>query len=178
MGDNLGQNGITENAPSTAVVKHPHRFQIGNKAALKHGLRSNPVDLLRQHPEIKQKLRVVKRGLVSDLSPEGEEHLTMARRLVLERMLSKLGRVYLIEYFLDANGIINRPSLEKRHLAAEPIMATWSDLNESIRRDLAMLGMNRKSIEAVQTPDEMLEDAHADVVAQDAVIVPKGDGDA
>ena len=137
-------------------------------------------ELLKRHPEIQLYLKVVRRGLIRDLSPEGEAHLTTARHIILDRLMQKLATVRLVETYLSEHGILRRDRLEQKVLDAEPITTMWLALNNQIRSDIQLLGLDRKSIDVTaMTPDEMLLDAHADVVAQEAAKDGQGgDGDA
>ena len=162
------------------------RVLKGGRIALKHGLFSvkGRANLLRAHPEIRVYLRAVRRGLIRDICPEGEIHLTMAKRVILDRLLSKLARVHLIETFLDANGIIRRDMIKLKILDAEPITHLWTILNVQIREDLKLLGLERKPLEAiVLSPAELLLEAARDVEEEDAAAglgtgARGGDGDA
>jgi len=115
-------------------------------------------ELLKRHPEIQRYLKVVRRGLIRDICPEGEEHLTMARRLVLDRLMGKLATVRLIETYLAEHGILRRDKLELKVLDAEPITTLWMSLNHQIRQDLELLGLDRKPLElTVLSTEEMIE---------------------
>ena len=126
--------------------------------------------VLAAHPEIVSYCNTIRYHLLKDLSPAGPEHLSTARHVILSSCCRKLSKLLVIEEALT----------EDKLLAAGPLLDLWLALNKQIRDDLKLLGLDRASIDATPlTPDEMLLDAHADVVAQDAEIVkPGGDADA
>jgi hypothetical protein len=122
-------------------------------------------ELLRRNPEITRYLKMVRRGLIRDLSPEGEEHMTTARHVILDRLMQKVATVRLVETYLAEHGILRRDSLAKKVLEAEPITTLWLALNNQIREDLKLLGLERRPLEAIiLTPDQLLLDAAEDVV--------------
>ena len=120
-------------------------------------------ELLKRHPEIQRYLKVVRRGLIRDTCPEGEEHLTMARRLVLDRLMQKLATARLIETYLAENGFLRRDRAAQKVLEAEPIMTTWLALNHQIRLDLQLLGLERKALDITLTTDRMSDAILADL---------------
>ena len=137
-------------------------------------------DIARRHPEIRVYLKVVRRDLIRDLCPEGEEHLPTAKAILVSRLMQKLATTRIIEEYLSEHGLLRRDRLTKEKiLEGEPIMGHWLALQTQIRKDLQALGMERRTLDVTMTPEQMLLDAHADVVAQDAEIVkPGGDADA
>ena len=124
--------------------------------------------LLKRHPEIQLYLKVVRRGLIRDTCPEGEEHMTMARHVVLDRLMGKLATVRLIETYLSENGIIRRDKLALKILDAEPITALWMSLNHAIRQDLELLGLDRKPLDITLTPADLADEIMADKAARAA----------
>jgi hypothetical protein len=125
--------------------------------------------LLRRRPEILRYLKRTQRDIVRDICPEGEEDLTAARRILIDRIMSKLATVRLIETYLGEHGILRRDKLEgARILEGEPIFQVWLSLNNQIREDLKLIGFDRKALEAeVLTPAELLEAAAEDAGAQE-----------
>jgi len=163
-------------------VRKADRDKIPGGPLARHGGYSvaHKDELVKRHPEIQLYLKVIRRGMIRDLSPEGEAHLSTARGLLLDRLMQKLATARLIETYLSEHGILRRDRLEHKVLDGEPILTHWLALNNQIRSDIQLLGLDRRSLEATPlTPEQMLLDAHADVVAQDAEIVkPGGDADA
>jgi len=126
-------------------------------------------ELLKRHPEIQRYLKVVRRGLIRDTCPEGEEHLTMARRLVLDRLMQKLATARLIETYLSENGFLRRDRAARKVLEAEPIMTTWLALNHQIRLDLQLLGLERKALDAELTVLDVIAEFDKDKAAKAAM---------
>ena len=90
-------------------------------------------ELVKRHPEIQLYLKVIRRGLIRDLSPEGEAHMTTASGLLLDRLMQKLATARIIESYLADHGILRRDKLEKdKVLDAEPVMTIWLALNTQI----------------------------------------------
>ena len=146
-------------------IRKADRDKIPGGPLARHGGYSvaHKDELLRRHPEIQLYLKVVRRGLIRDLSPEGEAHLTTARHLLLDRLMQKLATVRLVETYLSEHGILRRDKLEQKVLDAEPITTVWLALNNQIRADIQLLGIERKSLEAVVlTPAELLLEAAKD----------------
>ena len=117
--------------------------------------------LLRRRPEIRRYLKIIQRDIVRDICPEGEEHLTAARRLLLDRLMSKLATARLIESYMAERGIVRQDKLEQQNvLEAEPLMSTWLSLNLQIREDLKLIGLDRRPLAAeVLSPMQLLEAA-------------------
>jgi hypothetical protein len=104
-------------------------------------------ELLRAHPEILWYVNAVRRGVVRDISPEGEKHLPMARRVILDQCCRKLATALLIEVNLT----------EDKVQTAAPVLDVWMRLNAQIRDDLKLLGLDRKALEVeILTPAELL----------------------
>ena len=143
-------------------VKKADRDRIPGGPLARHGGYSvaHKDELIIRHPEIRLYLKVVRRGLIRDLSPEGEEHMTTARHCVLDRLMQKLATARLVETYLAEHGILRRDKLAEKVLDAEPITTLWLALNNQIREDLKLLGLDRKPLDAITlTPDELLQEA-------------------
>ena len=123
--------------------------------------------MMASHPEILQYVNAVRRGVLKDICPEGPEHLTVARQVILDRCLRKLSTALLIEASLT----------EDKVRAGVPVTRLWMDLNKQIRDDLKLLGLDRKSLEAeVLSPQELLLDAAKDAELEDKAQEGKGEG--
>jgi len=110
---------------------------------------------------------VVRRGIVRDICPEGPEHLSTARRILLDRLMSKLAWARLAEEYLAAFGLLKPDKLKEKTLEAHPLMAFWLSVNNQITRDLAILGLDRKALEVVDlTPMELLAAAAEDAATE------------
>jgi hypothetical protein len=148
-------------------VKKASRVPYGPLA--KHGGYSTARkdELIRRNPEVQRYLKVVRHGLVRDLCPEGEEHLTMARRVVLDRLMQKLATARLVETYLAEHGILRPDKLAERTLEAHSVTTLWLALNNQIREDLKLLGLDRKVLEAiVLTPEELAAVVEAEDAAE------------
>ena len=112
-------------------------------------------ELVRRHPEIQLYLKIIRRDLIRDLSPEGEEHLTAARRLILDRLMQKVATVRLIEIWLAEN-----PSAI---LAAASVTGLWLSINTGILKDLLALGLDRRAIDVTPlSPAELMAEVVED----------------
>jgi len=132
-------------------IRKADRANLPQAALARHGIYANAPHqeaIFARHPEIMAYLRIVRRGLVRDLSPEGEAHMTTAKHVVLDRLMSKLKMSALIEAYLAENGIIRRDKLAQKVLDPEPITSLWLGLNHQIRLDLQLLGLERKALDA------------------------------
>jgi hypothetical protein len=141
-------------------VKKADRERLPGGPLAKHGGYSvaHKDELIRQHPEIQRYLKMVRRGIIRDICPEGEEHLTTARHCVLDRLMQKLATARLVETYLAEHGILRRDKLAQKVLDAEPITTLWLALNNQIREDLKLLGLDRKPLDVIEmTPAEIAQ---------------------
>ena len=114
-------------------------------------------EMLQAHPEIQRYINGARRALLKDISPEGPEHLSAARKILMDRCLKKLSVALLIEATLTAEKID----------AARPVVGLWVALQRQIRDDLRILGLDRRAIDkGILTIDQLLLEAAAD--AKDA----------
>jgi len=92
-------------------------------------------------PHILRYLTAVREGLIKDLGPT-EDNLTTAQIVLIDRVVTKLGVIRCIEEYIRENTVMNgarlSPSLRESYLA----------YNNSIRLDLAALGINKKQTRA------------------------------
>ena len=136
-------------------------------------------DIARRHPEIRVYLKVVRRDLIRDLCPEGEEHLPTAKAILVSRLMQKLATTRIIEEYLSEHGLLRRDRLTKEKiLEGEPIMGHWLALQTQIRKDLQALGMERRAIDVTPlTIKDRLLDIHKDYVASQAEDAKDGQGE-
>jgi len=91
---------------------------------------------------IRRYLTEVREGLIEDIGPR-ERDLTTAQRVLIDRIISKLGVVRCIEEHIRENTVMTghelAPSLRKSYLA----------YNNSIRLDLQALGIDKKQADEV-----------------------------
>lgn len=132
-------------------VKKADRDKLPHGPLGRHGGYSvaHKDELIRRRPEIAVYLKTVRLGLARDLCPEGEEHMTTARRIILDRLMSKLSTVRLIEAWLAEN--------PAQILAAASVTGLWLSTNTAILKDLLALGLERRALE-VQPLDAILAD--------------------
>lgn len=91
---------------------------------------------------IRQYLAKVREGLIQDLGPV-EKNLTTAQLVLIDRITTKLGVIRCIEEYIRENTVMTgdrlSPSLRESYLA----------YNNSIRLDLAALGIDKKKSDEV-----------------------------
>lgn len=137
-------------------------------------------EILKQYPELARYTLDCRDGLVKDLAPGGLDTLSMAKQIILDRLISKLLAVGVLDIFLGKNGVIRRDRLDQRVLEAEPIVATWLSVNNAILRDLEALGLERKALEATpMTIEEVTAAVHAEREAKEEAVsaVERAQGD-
>ena len=89
---------------------------------------------------VKQYLTQVREGLVEDIGPT-EEGLTTAQRVLIDRVVSKLGVVRVIEEHIRENSVM------RGHDLAPCLRSSYLAYNNSVRLDLATLGINKQATE-------------------------------
>jgi hypothetical protein len=147
-------------------VRKADRPNLPQAALARHGVYANAAHqeaILTRHPEIMAYIRIVRRGFVRDLSPEGEAHMTTAKHVILDRLMGKLKMSGLIEAYLSENGIIRRDKLAQKVLDPEPITSLWLGLNHQIRLDIQLLGLERRALDITLTTDQMSDAILADL---------------
>jgi len=157
----------------------PHR---GPGRQVKHGAYSIVYreEMVKRHPELARYVQDCHNALLADLAPEGPETLSAAKTILLDRCTAALLMAGQLEIYLGTHGLLRRDRLDQKVIEAEPALESWLHVNRAILRDLEALGLERVELGPRNlTPDEMLADAHEDVLAQEAAGKPdKGDGDA
>jgi hypothetical protein len=133
-------------------------------------------EIVRQFPELTRYTRDVYDGLMEDLAPEGKDTLPVAKRIILDRLLSKLLTAGLLDIYLGQHGILQRGALERKVLECEPAVNTWLAVNHAILRDLQALGLERKELEPLDlNPLEIAAEIDARKIANGACEVGKID---
>jgi len=110
-------------------------------------------------PENRRYLRAylteVREGLIQDLGPN-EDDLSTGQRVLIDRIISKLGVVRCIEEYIRDNSVMEgkrlSPSLRESYLA----------YNNSIRLDLQALGIDSKKAGEITDLNAYLEDKAKD----------------
>ena len=103
-------------------------------------------EFLEEYPEIRQYIQAARDGLIVDqLEKHGgqtEDDLTAGQRIMIDRQVSKLTVSRQIESYIRRNGILRRDKLQgSKVLEAEPILIFWLNLQNSLDRGLATLGL-------------------------------------
>lgn len=135
---------------------------------VKHGIYAivHREEAVKRHPELVRYSQAFHRELLRDLDPEGRG-LPAAQRVIVDGLVAKVMSRGLCEVYLGEHGLLRRDRLAEKVLEAEPLTDLWLAIGNSIRRDLALLGLDRRLPEPrVLTPEEMLEEAAQD--ARDA----------
>lgn len=117
----------------------------------KHGgysLLTRAGELPENRKHVRDYLSSVREGLIQDLGPN-EEDLTTAQKVLVDRVVSKLGIVRCIEEYIKEKGVFSEENL------TSPLKNSYLAYNNSIRLDLQSLGIN-ESIQGKALPPEQL----------------------
>lgn len=87
-------------------------------------------------------LTEVREGLIEDLGPS-ENDLTTAQRVLIDRVISKLGVIRCIEEHIRENSVMTG------HNVAPSLKASYLAYNNSVRLDLQALGIDKKQTETL-----------------------------
>ena len=102
-------------------------------------------EFLQEHPEVRRYVQAARDGLVDDqlakMGTKSEDELPAAVLLLIDRLTSRIALSRQIEVYLRRHGILRRDSLDRQVLEAEPILAFWLQLQNSIDRASGMLGV-------------------------------------
>ena len=113
-------------------------------------------EIIEQFPELVRYARECRADLASDLAPGGEQTLSAAKRIILDRLNSKILTAGLLDIYMGQHGILRRDRLEAKVLEAEPALESWLHVNRAILRDLMALGLERVELkEKVMTIEEL-----------------------
>jgi len=101
---------------------------------------------LKKHPRIRQYLMATREGLVRDVAGD-EGSLSEQQRIIIDRIVSKLAILRLIEIYIEKHGIWRRDRLIKNQvLELEPALGlNYLAFSNSIDRALKLLGVNKKA---------------------------------
>ena len=91
-------------------------------------------------------LENIRAGLIRDLGPT-EKDLTTAQRLLIDRVIAKLGILRLIEEHASENGFFDGDSL------APSLRESYISWDNSIRLALRELGISKKATETIDIVD-------------------------
>ena len=110
---------------------------------------------------IRRYLTACREQLIRDLGPT-EAEMTGAEIIILDRCISKLAVIRMIEEYFAETGIFINGQL------APVLSADYIRYCESLRRDLLTLGIGRRAVDRVLTPLEIVKEYAARKDAGDA----------
>lgn len=93
-------------------------------------------------------LTEVREGLMEDLGPT-EKDLSTGQRVLIDRIISKLGVLRCIEEHIRENSVMVGQDL------APSLKASYLAYNNSVRLDLQALGIEKKDVKDIPTPAEL-----------------------
>jgi hypothetical protein len=108
-------------------------------------------EIIKEHPELRRHLDDTRTGLIQSVAGL-EENLSEQQRLIIDRTISQLALARLEELYIEKYGILRKDQLRRGILEVEPILNHWMSLNNSIRNNLALLGMEKRQVEETLTP--------------------------
>ena len=112
-------------------------------------------------------LTAIREGLIHDLA-RNEEELSTAQRILVDRLVTFLGVVRLIEEHAGQYGV-----LDPKGRPASGLTSHYLTFNRQIKEMLALLGVKRQAVERELTPAEI-----ARIVDEEAAGQPEeGDGE-
>ena len=113
-------------------------------------------ELLKKHPHLRRHLEDTRSGLCRDIAG-CEANLTEQQRIMIDRIISKLSIVRLIEVYIEQYGAFRRDRLQKdKVLELEPALGnSYLAFSNSIDRALVALGIERKDLAKALTPAEI-----------------------
>jgi len=91
-----------------------------------------------RRPWLRRYLSEVRAGLIEDLGPR-EEDLSMAQRVLIDRVISLLGLVRLFEEHARSKGLFSEGN------PLSELQTLYLSYNETIRRTLQALGLKRRT---------------------------------
>lgn len=100
---------------------------------------------------IRKHLTACREGLIRDLGPL-ESDLTAAEIIILDRCISKLAVIRMVEENFSEKGIFVNGQL------APVLSADYIRYCDSLRRDLLTLGIGRRAVDQVLTPLEIVKE--------------------
>ena len=120
-------------------------------ANIKHGGFSLEVqdDILKQNPATRRYLRNTRADLVKDVAGS-EENLSAQQRILIDRIISKLLILRIIELWVEKHGVWRRDKLLAKPsvLELEPALGlNYLAYSNSVDRALKLLGLEKKEIE-------------------------------
>jgi hypothetical protein len=118
-------------------------------------------DLPENRRYLREHLTACREGLISDLGPK-EEDLSTAQRILIDRVIGKLGVLRCLEEYAREQGVIKKGKLSS---PLEHNFLAWSN---SLRLDLQALGISKRAGERVLSPLEIAAEIDAEKVEKSA----------
>ena len=100
-------------------------------------------ELMTEYPCVRKYVQDCRDGLIRDCAGR-ESELTTGQAILIDRAVQKISLIRLIEVFLARHGALSKAAKEKNVLDLEPIVERWQTANNSLRQDLALLGIERR----------------------------------
>jgi hypothetical protein len=103
--------------------------------------------LLKKHKDIEKFLEDCRKGLIRDVAGS-EEALSEGQKILIDRIISKLAILRLIEIYIERYGPFNRQKLKQKTLELEPVLGeSFLAFSNSIRASLVVLGVDRRKFD-------------------------------
>jgi hypothetical protein len=132
--------------------------RVGRKQGVKirHGAYSLIArgDLPENRRYLREYLTACREGLISDLGP-AEEALSTAQRILIDRVIGKLGVLRCLEEFAREQGVIKEGKL------SSPLEHNFLGWSNSLRLDLQALGIDKRAGEKILSPLEIAAEIDA-----------------
>ena len=113
-------------------------------------LRLGQLPLSRRY--IESYLTAAREGLVRDLGDgKGEENLSTAEIILIDRVITKLGVVRCMEEYTREHSVMDGDKL------TSPLKESYLAYNNSIRLDLQALGFQKRTSEGILSPPKLAE---------------------
>ena len=100
-------------------------------------------------------LSTIREGLIHDLATS-EEDLSTAQKILIDRTVTFLGVVRLIEEFAREHGV-----LDSKGRVTSGLTAYYLSFNRHIKEYLALLGLEKKALEPEQTLADVIREIDA-----------------
>ena len=124
----------------------------------KHGAYSINIrdDELKNHPRIRQYLEETRQGLVRDVAGT-ERNLSEQQRILIDRIISKLSIMRLIEVYIEKYGAFRQDKFKKdKVLELAPALGqNYLAFSNSVDRAIKILGVSKRKVERVLSTEEL-----------------------
>lgn len=141
---------MTENKPKTKRKRKTGRPYVHGGYSL-----VSKNEALRDNPRIRKYLEDSRAGLVHDIAGD-ETRLTEAQRILIDRVISKLAVIRLIESYVERHGPFKGDRL--RGMLGEHYLR----FNNSIRLSLCALGLDKRASEKILNVEDLATEIKKD----------------